>query len=657
MAHAPAKAHAALSKARLARRACSSTSALWTFPSAGSTTPVYEDFELTWDPTCVAVTSATVDLYLSVVESTGLTAVHKWEDVPYSPGSLDTQFKPSWWNASTGAGSVSAQFSLVPSGQPSWNTPAPAGPLFTISYNGTYPSVTSTGDQSTYTGPSVESVSDTKSRSSAPSGGKLAAAVLVPILVVIAAAVAYVFIYKRKKAPEKKRFSAVVDHRMSMISQGTWQPRPSMAASRPGSMHPSHRPSGSYSGANRGSYFANPDHRQSTYSYAGSGVGVPSPLRPPPPAEMRQTGQGERNSRVSFAAGEMMHKPRPSFASGTRSSMHQSQLRHSAFLPGGEGGEPLPASTSPQHSPQLSRSAGPTFGSSGGILARSGSSSLSLAVTAPESGGDYLSHSGTREELASPSPSSGSLASFSRPYGHAPKPSVTSSLRHELNGMPWAHGGVPGSGDRTPPASSAADPFSTAQHPRTSPSSSLRPKPSLASLSTESLALPPPVSTSTMPRAFGSSTARESRILSPDEALASYARDVTSPTPSASQQRGAAKGGLSWPGKLLRSFTGGSIAGVLSSGGGGKDRAASRSGSRGDKDAHDDVDEKRERARSPFEDPVERDDEDDRRRRPVSAHVLDDEHLSVLAAGARDFGSEGSQESLIDEKGGLGRAM
>jgi len=72
-----------------------------------------------------------------------------------------------------------------------------------------YPSVTTTGDQATYTGPSVESVSDSKSRSSSPSGGKLAAAVLVPILVVIAAAVGYVVWYKRKKRPEKKRFSAV----------------------------------------------------------------------------------------------------------------------------------------------------------------------------------------------------------------------------------------------------------------------------------------------------------------------------------------------------------------------------------------------------------------------------------------------------------------
>lgn len=432
---------------------------------------------------------------------------------------------------------------------------------------------------------------------------------------------------------------------MSMISQGTWQPRPSMA-SRPGSMHPSHRPSGSYSGGNRGSYFANPDHRQSTYSHSGSAVGVSSPLRPPPPAEMRQTGQGERSSRVSFAAGETMHKPRPSFASNTRSSLHQSQLRHLAFLPG--EGEPLP-STSPQHSPQLSRSADPTFGS-GGVLSRSGSSSLSLAVTAPES--DYFSRSGTREELASVhSPSSQSLGSFSRPYGHAQKPSVASSLRHELNGLPalavvrdgrlaYSH-----PGDRTPPATPAADPFTAPSQQRTSPSSSLRPKPSLASLSTESLPHGP-TATTTMPRAFGDPSQRESRILSPDEALASYAREVTSPTPSASAQRGAAKGGFAWPGRLLRSFTGGSIAGVLAGKDRDKDKGAGAGAGDGRREkAEGGLDEKREGARSPFEDPLE----DDSDQQHAVAYDVRGEPVSRPA--------QESQESLIDEKGGMGRAV
>ncbi|BGP39513.1 hypothetical protein JCM10450v2_003479 [Rhodotorula kratochvilovae] len=631
MAHRPAHRHPGLSMARLSRRACSSSSALWTFPAASSDTPVYEDITLEWDPSCVTVAAATVDLYLSVEETAGWLLVHQWEDVPYKDGALQTQFKPSWWNASTGAGSVSAQFSLVPSGQPSWNTPAPTGPVFTISYNGSYPSVTQTADQSTYTGPSVESVSDAKSRSSAPSGGKLAAAVLIPILVVALAAIGYVVWYKRKKRPEKKRFSAVVDHRMSMISQGTWQPRPSMASARPGSMHPSHhRPSASHhSGANRGSYFADPNQRQSTYSFAGSALGGSSPLRPPPPAEMRQTGQGERGSRVSFAGD--MHMPRPSFASNTRSSLHQSQLRHSAFLP--DEGEPLPSSTSPQHSPQLSRSAGPTFGGTGsgtGVLARSGSSSLSLAVTAPE--GEYFSRSSTREELASVhSPSSQSLSGFSRPYGHAQKPSVASSLRHELQGMPALAVVRDGRLAFTSPSEERLPLPPSPQSFTPSSPSSLRPKPSLASLSTESLP--------GMPRAFDPARA-STQILSPDEALASYAREVTSPTPSASQQRGAAKGGFLWaaPRRLLRSFTGGSIAGVLSGRGGARE-----------KDEHHE--EKRDGARSPFEDPVEDGDgssaEDEKR-----VHGgLGIEHDEPTLRAGEEMGSADSSESLVDRRG------
>ncbi|GAA6047108.1 hypothetical protein JCM3770_004200 [Rhodotorula araucariae] len=638
MTRSPARRHASLSKARVVRRACSSSSALWTFPAASSTAPVYEDLVLTWDPSCVTVSSATVDLYLSVEEDVGWLRVHQWQDVPYADGSLQTQFKPSWWNASTGAGSVSAQFSLVPSGQPSWNTPAPAGPVFTIAYNGSYPSVTQTADQSIYTGPSVESVSDPKSRSSAPSGGKLAAAVLIPIIVVALAAVGYVLWYKRKKRPEKKRVSAVVDHRMSMISQGTWQPRPSMASGRPGSVHPSHhRPAASHhSGTNRGSYFADPNHRQSTYSFAGSAAGASSPLRPPPPAEMRQTGHGERASRVSFA-GEV-YIPRPSFASNTRpgsvhthSSLHQSQLRHSAFLP--DGSEPLPSSTSPEHSPPLSRSAGPTFGgsSSSGGLARSGSSSLSLAVTAPE--GEYYSRSSTREELVSVrSPSSQSMGGFSRPYGYAQKPSVASSLRNELQSMPALAVVRDGrlaytsaSEERLPPSPNCFTPSSP---------SSLGPKPSLASLSTESLP-------GGMPRAFDAARA-STQILSPDEALASYAREVTSPTPSAGQQRGAAKGGFLWaaPRRLLRSFTGGSIAGVLSgrSGGGGVGGAR-------DKDEHD---EKRDGARSPFEDPVEDGDAEDEKRMHAG---LGAEHDESARHDGEDVASADSRESLVDRRG------
>ncbi|BGP20639.1 hypothetical protein JCM10213_007175 [Rhodosporidiobolus nylandii] len=564
---------------RLSRRACSSPAELYLYPASTDTLPVYEDIALTWDPSCVSVGASEIDIYLSVQEESGWLAVREWTGATYSSGKLETQLQPGWWNASTGAGSVSAQLSIVPSGQPSWNTPAPSGPVFTISYNGSYPSVTTSAPSSAYTGPSVESV-QTKGTSS-PSGGKLGAAIAVPLLVIAIAAAGYVIWNKRRKRPDKKRFSAVVDNRMSMISQGTWQPRPSMA-SRPGSFHPTHRPSGSQ-------YSVQPGNRQSTYSFAGSAVGVPSPLgagiRAPPPAEMRQTGQGDRVSRVSFAAGEGM--PRPSMASSrhgnrpgsvhTRSSLHQSQLRHSTFL---ASDEPLPP-VSPGLSgisPDLSRSTSSLPHSSSGDT-------------------EYFSRSSTREELASiRSPSSNSLKPFSS--GHAHKTSIASSLRNEIAGLPAVALMQDGELVRgQPPSPGLRSPF-TDPSPSSSPtaSSPVRPKPILPSLSTESLPSMTPA-------------CRSSQILSPDQALASYARDAVSPPPgvrgpSPKPAAGGAAGigrsaGMLFakPAKMLRSWTGSSLAMK-----GGASTPAAGSPEFKEKEL---VDAEPERAKSPFEDPPE----------------------------------------------------
>ncbi|BGP70002.1 hypothetical protein NBRC10513v2_003355 [Rhodotorula toruloides] len=635
--------------------ACTSSSNLYTHPQASDTLPVYEDITLEWNPGCVTIDSSTVDLYLSVEEDSGWLAVHEWTNVQYAQGKLDTQLKPGWWNASTGAGQVSAQ--------PRWNTPAPAGPVFAIAYNGSYPSVTQSAASSNYTGPSVESVADPATKSSSPSGGKLGAAIAVPLLVVGLAVAGYVTWHKLRKRPEKKRFSAVVDHRMSMISQGTWQPRPSMAGSRPGSFHPSHRPSGSqYTAANRQSYFADPNARHSTYSFAGSGVGVPSPLgagiRQPPPAEMRQTGSGERMSRVSFAAGEALG--RPSFASQarpgsvhTRSSLHQSQLRNSTFF---SGATEVPLPPSPGHSPQLSRSAGPTFGSSPSIP-RSPSSSTSLAVTAPE--GDYFSRSGTREELASirsPSNSSslGALAGFSKPvkpFGHAHKTSVASSLRNELSSMPAA--AIVRDGrlaySQPPSASGQSSPVSPfGEHTL----SAGLPSPALSSpsLTDSSANLSPALAEtdSSMPRAFHDSH-RSSQILSPDEALASYARDATSPTPG--QARGAAKGGLGgflggWRrAGMMRSLTGGSIASVLRGGAG--RRGATEVVREEEEDAQEEKRE-RERAKSPFEDPEEVDEKEE----GVHAGLELELGESVGYAEGFERSEREKRDEIADEKSG-----
>lgn len=95
------------------RRQTTKACTLYTSPLATDTLPVYTNFNLTWDPTCVTMTSDNVDLYLSVEEDAGLVAVHEWTDVVYADGFLETQLKPSWWNASTGAGTVAAQVSCT----------------------------------------------------------------------------------------------------------------------------------------------------------------------------------------------------------------------------------------------------------------------------------------------------------------------------------------------------------------------------------------------------------------------------------------------------------------------------------------------------------------------------------------------------------------
>ncbi|BGP55070.1 hypothetical protein JCM8202v2_002664 [Rhodotorula sphaerocarpa] len=595
--------------ARLRRRACASSADLWTTPAASATLPVYEDLTLQWDPSCVDITSDTVDLFLSVEHAAASEwqAVHEWTSVPYSAGQLATQLKPTWWNASSGAGSVQAQFSLVPSGQPSWNTPAPAGPTFTIAYNGSYPSVNQPTGTFNASGPSVESVGDNHKQSGL-SGGSIAAAVAVPIAVVLLAVAAYVAWNRSRKRPERKRFSAVVDHRMSMISQGTW--------------HPSHRPSGSqYTAGNRQSYFADPAaNRQSTYSIAGSAVGVPSPLRngairPPPPAEMRQTGQGERTSRISFAVQEGAGRPsggehRRGGSVQTFGSMYsRDPPRHSAHLSVSHGYGQQSQSTSPQYSPEKK-------------LPRSGSSPASISELAyRDASSGSLAHSGSQEELGLPREGDlGSGNASLRKIGprHGPQPSFSSSLRNELSHSAPASTGSEHPSVRAPAHAHTASQVSV--HSATQSASRLRPM--LLSLDTNSTQTS--ATSSSMPRAF-----RSSQILSPDEALASYAR-VTSPVgpnpapgsgpasfgasgteltrvPTDSQVRGAAKGGLAGLlGKskgMLRSWTGGSIASALQNRRGEAGAGSEQGGGR-----RADEDEKhgaREGAKSPFEDPDE----------------------------------------------------
>ncbi|KAL8283524.1 hypothetical protein RQP46_005627 [Phenoliferia psychrophenolica] len=534
------------------RAACS----FFTYPLATDTLPVYEDLSITWDPTCISISSPTIDLYLNVKEETGLTAVHEWTGIQYSAGTLATQLKPVWWNASTGAGEVSGQLIITARGSPIWDTVAPAGPLFSITYNGTYPaSVTGTASEPVYTGPSVESVANASS-SSTISGGKLGAAVAIPVLAVIACIGAYVAWNKLRKRPEQKRWSAVIDQRMSMISQGTWQPpRPSMS-SRPGS-HYQHSHAGSNAGS-MSSYsggahlFSDLTRPSSSYSQS-----QPSPLgggqmRPPQPAEMRQIGQGERSSKVSFS-GEAMgrpsfsssHRPGPSSlrnASGPggkrvssyyaassmngngghgRSSSYGTSLRGSMYVPDAKehAQHPLPRNNSTWE--QLADQQPPPLPSSSPYHLNPVPSPVNARLRKPSNLSNYSTHA--RESVADPS--------LAEELAHLPAIAVMRDgqlafSRASPTKSSYASSYHSGSSSSTSPFK---DPSPTA-----SPQFLMAPEPPTKSMHRPG---PPPV----VPRKMNSHMPMASRnsIMSPDELLRNYAvkRETSAPN------LGAAGGG------------------------------------------------------------------------------------------------------------------
>lgn len=177
---------------------------------------------------------------------------------------------------------------------------------------------------------------------------------------------------------------------MSMISQGTWQPPRPSTSSRPGSHYqhsragslagsvrppgsPGHRPAASINSQARHSLFV--DARpNSAYSQLS---GAPSPLsagsiRPPPSAEMRQIGQGQRASAISFSGDTS--PGRPSFSS-SRHHPGPSSLRNPTV--GTDARSSYYAAS--QHSPGLSLSS-PAPG-----LRRNGSTREELALAASAS--------------------------------------------------------------------------------------------------------------------------------------------------------------------------------------------------------------------------------------------------------------------------------
>lgn len=282
----------------MAMIACA-TGGFYKSPTAGQTISSSTPLNITWDPTCLSTNA--VDIYLYAPGAAN-PRIHLWETVDFSTGSYQTSLKPKWWNATT---SVNLQLSIVAAGSPPFLTTLPAGPVFTATYT---PS--SSGSPSPDADPSVvESaveVVNNLPKDNHISKGKIAAAVIMPLLIVGLLA-AYLFIkLSRKKGKEaRKRFSHAVDARMSTIA-------PEWAAISPVGAQAVIRASMAVGeGNNRASSFSFGAIRPlSTAATEGGHAGIGTrgiDTTTPQMSQLRSgprtiVNHGERVSRVSFAA-------------------------------------------------------------------------------------------------------------------------------------------------------------------------------------------------------------------------------------------------------------------------------------------------------------------------------------------------------------------
>ncbi|KAF5350063.1 hypothetical protein D9756_009291 [Leucocoprinus leucothites] len=334
----PGAHHARHSRRATTPNASCKTGGFYQAPTNQQSVDSLQPLEIKWDNTCLDTQKA--DIYLYAPSATR-SRVAIWQNVDFTNGSATVNLMPRWWNSTA---SINLQLGIVPAGQaPFQSIDMPAGPIFTATY--TKPADGQTppaADTSITASPVIDMNQQAQSQKShGMTPGKTAAAVLIPLLLVIAGVVAYIR-WQRKKAEQKtKRFSVKIDQRMSTISTD-WRSVTAAGANAAirNSMAVNGNRSSSFSfGAIRPASTFNPDENQAgvgtgatgtQMSQMRTGVGLRNPSN-----SVSYT--GERVSRVSFAD-TVNRQSRVSFADGSRPSTDSGARRgarpyHEGYVP------------------------------------------------------------------------------------------------------------------------------------------------------------------------------------------------------------------------------------------------------------------------------------------------------------------------------------
>ncbi|KAI0259457.1 hypothetical protein BC834DRAFT_926228 [Gloeopeniophorella convolvens] len=181
-------------------------------PSSGQTIDYTQPVNMTWDTTCLNSTNVDIFLYAPGSETS---RIHAWQEVYYPAGSYQTTFEPKWWNSTS---PVSLQLTIVPSGTPPFLSPYPAGPVFTVNYQAPSSGTPAIADLSK-PDDSVTVVKNSPAFHKHLSKGKVAAAVIMPLLfIAFLISAAYIKIKRGRGKEKRKQWTEAVDKRMSTIS-------------------------------------------------------------------------------------------------------------------------------------------------------------------------------------------------------------------------------------------------------------------------------------------------------------------------------------------------------------------------------------------------------------------------------------------------------
>ncbi|KAF5372539.1 hypothetical protein D9758_005291 [Tetrapyrgos nigripes] len=334
---------------RLQSRAESSclTGGFYKTPTAGQKIDALYPLNITWDTSCLSPANDKADIYLFAPNS-NTPRLHMYEGITFSSGSYNATLKPRWWNSTS---SEQLQLLIIQHGDAPFLATLPGGPTFSATYQAPSSGTPDVADITKASGSDSVTQVDAKTEPASSHRGKIAAAVLVPLLALIALGIfAYLKISRTRGKEKRAAYAENIDKRMSTISTD-WKSmsaagaqaaiRQSMAISGEGNPRAS-----SFSfGAIRPSSSV-----YSTEGHGQAGVGVPVPqmveYQRTPGVGLRSSAHSNalaasRVSRVSFA--DSPARPRPSGESRRSAYERRSQAGQSrAFHFSAEDEPPMP---------------------------------------------------------------------------------------------------------------------------------------------------------------------------------------------------------------------------------------------------------------------------------------------------------------------------